>query len=503
VRTVTGLVDFVEQTLGRKATARDVRLPDLDDREPVEVAAVWTSDEARTRWDNLLAAVVRAPDDGRWPDRANAWRLQLMVRPDGRGLRVLDRSTTAGPLDTRYSSVQHARPALLAARDRLFAPETLSRLRGELPLDLDITIGAGALSFAGHQRHALGRALVAAITDASFAMGISLEEHRRASNSPRSSMKRFERRLIGHVTRVAVAYLGARVLEDKGFWPGRTRPTNDPDRLIREVTERTNGFFTATRDDSLAALQGQHAALQMIAKHLGGCRSFALVDDQDIGDVYANALTTLPAEVAQEKEFKDLQQHYTPVGIARRILENLPLERIPVEERFVFDPAAGSGSLLLAATRRLAEMHDAPAGLDERRKWLRTHVAGNDIDPRARMITGLRYTLVGEAFGDALQLTAPQNFGNADYRTLTSESLATMSGGRPRILVANPPYAEEREADAKQDVQVAAKFVERALSWLREGDLFGLVLPQSFLTQRSHGVGDARAALARGMSRIL
>lgn len=493
---MTSLVDFVERTLGRTATARDVRLPDLTDGEPVNVAAIWTSDGSRTRWDNLLAAVVDAPDDKRWSARAEAWRLQLMVLPHGSGLRVLDRSAPAGTLDTRFTSVQRAQPALRAARDRLFAPETLSRLRGELPLDLDITIGAGLQNFAGQQRHALGRALIAAISDAAISMGIPLEQHRRGPNRPSRTLTKFECIQVGHVTRIAVAYLGARVLEDKGFWPGRTHPTNDPDRLIREVTDRTNGFFKATRDVSLVALHGHHAALQMIAKHLGGCRSFALVDDQDIGDLYECALTTLPAEVAHEDQFRDLQQHYTPVGIARRMLEHLPLERIPAQERFVFDPAAGSGSLLLAATRRLAQMHDAPVQPDDRRAWLHTHVAGNDIDPRARMITGLRYTLVAEAFGAAVPFEAPEHFGNADYRSLTPESFAAMSGGRPRILVANPPYAEEREDGGARDVQIAAKFVESALSWLRDGDLFGLVLPQAFLTQRSHGVGDARAALS-------
>lgn len=493
---MTSLVDFVERTLRHPVTARDVRLPDVLDREPVKVAAIWTSDGTRTRWDNLLAAVFEEPDDGRAAARVEAWRLQLAVLREGDGLRILDRSQPARALDNSYPSLERAEPALRAARDRLFAPETLSRLRGELPLDLDITIGTGAQGFASRERNALGQALIAAIDDALGAMGISLEQHRRGSNRPRDPSRKHERLLIGHVTRVAVAYLGARVLEDKGFWPDRRRPTNDPDRLIREVTERTNGFFKTTRDESLVALRGHHAAYQMLAKHLGGHRSLALVDEQDIGDLYERALAKLPADVAHEDQFKDLQQHYTPVSIARRILDHLPLERVPARNRFVFDPAAGSGSLLLAATRRLSMMRDAPVDLDERRAWLRSRVLGNDIDPRARMITGLRYTLVSEALGAAFPFEMPTYFGNSDYRSLTQANIDAMPGRRPRVLVANPPYAEEREGGSGRDVQVASRFVEHVLSWLREGDLFGLVLPQPFLTQKTHTVGDARATLS-------
>jgi type I restriction-modification system DNA methylase subunit len=46
------------------------------------------------------------------------------------------------------------------------------------------------------------------------------------------------------------------------------------------------------------------------------------------------------------------------------MLELLPLERLHPEERIIFDPAAGSGSLLLAATSRLAGVSDIPENLE-------------------------------------------------------------------------------------------------------------------------------------------
>jgi hypothetical protein len=497
------LTGVVAEALDRAPTGRSVLLPAPNpSTRPIEVSAIWTVGQQTARWDNLFAAVIeepRAGDDSAavWAERAGAWGLQLLVLRDGEGVRVIRHGEGTAGGERRFPSVGAAVPSLQNARDQLFSAESLWRSRGMLPMDLDFELGATVSSFVGRGRATLGECLLTAINEAAAELGISVDVHTRGSNRPRSEARRGERRQIGHIVRVAVAYMGARILEDKGFWPERHKPTNDVVTLLDDVTGRTNGFFKTTHDESLALLRNHHHALRKIAKHLGGNCSFTLVDEQDVGELYEEACRRLPDDVATDDQFRDLQQHYTPVAIARRMLELLPLERIPVEERLIFDPAAGSGSLLLAATRRLALMRDAPQAFDERRAWLESHVAGNDLDPRARMITGLRYTLVQQALGDMFPSNAPRTFTGRDYDTLTSAELTEHCGRRPRVLVANPPYGERRDTTTKRDVQVAARFVDRALTWLREGDQFGIVLPQSFLTQTTHAVGEARAALAR------
>jgi hypothetical protein len=425
-----------------------------------------------------------------WSDKLTGWHIQLGILWSNGTFRVLERRTAAPLVATSFTSQKRAETALREARARLFAPEVLSKLREELPLNLDTTIGAIGSGFARSHRRSLAEALISAIREASGELDIDIEA-RTGERQRGHSLAPYKLRLLGHILRIAVAYLGARVLEDKGFFgPERRRPTNDVAQLIREVTARTNGFFRTTRDSSLAVLEGHHASLQKLAKHLGGRQSFALVDDQDVADLYARVLTLLPPEVKLGDEFKDLQQHYTPASIARRMLEQLPIERIPTDERRVFDPAAGSGSLLLEATRRLGTMRDAPNDPAARRMWLASNVLGNDADPRASIITGLRYTLVAETFGETVLYPSPK-FLNRDYRRLGPKDFAALPGGRPRILVANPPYAEEG------DVQLAANFVKSALSWLQLGDLFAFVLPEAFLAQRTHDVGDARKLLSR------
>ncbi|OBQ34017.1 MAG: hypothetical protein AN487_19145 [Anabaena sp. CRKS33] len=49
---------------------------------------------------------------------------------------------------------------------------------------------------------------------------------------------------------------------------------------------------------------------------------------------------------------------------------------------------------------------------------------------------------------------------------------------KPRVIVANPPFAEDG------NTQQAARFIKKALNWLEKGSQVAFVLPQSFLTNQ-------------------
>jgi type I restriction-modification system DNA methylase subunit len=167
------------------------------------------------------------------------------------------------------------------------------------------------------------------------------------------------------------------------------------------------------------------------------------------------------------------------------MLELLPLERLRPEERIIFDPAAGSGSLLLAATSRLAGMSDIPENLEERKSYLANHVVGNDLDQYADLVTQLRYTLAKESLGQDIPFPFPKHFTHENYNDLNKENM----GIKPRVIIANPPFAEDG------NTQLAARFIEKALSWLEKGSQFAFILPQSFLSSTTHGIPDARRLL--------
>ncbi|MEA5509335.1 N-6 DNA methylase [Crocosphaera sp. UHCC 0190] len=142
-----------------------------------------------------------------------------------------------------------------------------------------------------------------------------------------------------------------------------------------------------------------------------------MVDHRDVGLLYERAIKELPNNLGG-KDWSDLQRHYTPVAIAEKMLELLPLERIRPEERVIFDPAAGSGSLLLAATSRLARMSDIPEEIKARTQYLANHIAGNDLDKYADLVTKLRYLLAQESLEKNISFPFPNHYTHQDYEQL-------------------------------------------------------------------------------------
>ncbi len=277
---------------------------------------------------------------------------------------------------------------------------------------------------------------------------VGISNQRKNTKSVISSRHEIE----GHAIRVAIAFLSARILEDKGFFGSESRiPTDDPRLLLNLTVPRANGFFKKALEESIPHLSDR--ILQRLAVNLGSRVSFVLVDHRDVGLLYERAIEKLPSEIEGE-QWTDLQRHYTPIAIAEKMLELLPLERLRPEERIIFDPAAGSGSLLLAATSRLAGMIDIPENLEARKSYLANHVVGNDLDQYADLVTQLRYTLARESLGQDIPFPFPNNFTHQDYELLTKDNM----GIKPRVIVANPPFKKDG------NIERAAEFLKIALS---------------------------------------
>jgi hypothetical protein len=443
-----------------------------------EVDHVFTIDGTRPRWDNLalFVCVVRGgePDIATWQRRVDALPVDATILAANDSSFFIEKQQV-GPSVARRLNLEELRLELAAYKERIFSPRRLAALRsGQLSFaDAATTISPGSLEFVSRHREDLSKALSSAV-------------HEALSAFDDAARKRFTSGVTkDDVLDVALGYLAARILEDKGAL-GRTSSSlaNDPADLIsRIMAEGRNGFFKRA-SEALGGVLRVPGVLDRLAAHLGPATTFALVDHVDVARVYEDLLHQLRAtHEASAASWVNLQQHYTPMSLTSRILERLPIERLRPEERYIFDPAAGSGSLLIAATLRLAGMRDSPArNLPE---YLSAHVIGNDLDARARDITLVRYCLLQESrLGGDFHLEPV--YWQKDYKTFSRSSLDPL---RPRVLVANPPFGKDGNK------QEAATFIELALPWLDEGALLGLVLPQTFLTQKKGNVESARSLL--------
>ena len=169
-----------------------------------------------------------------------------------------------------------------------------------------------------------------------------------------------------------------------------------------------------------------------------------------IGDLYERALV---AERSWRTEsLVDLKGvHYTPLAITKRILDRLPLERLPVEERTVCDLACGSGSFLLAATERLSALfHPREPGASALgREGVRKAVMGNDLDPVTILVAKLSYLVAyWNQVDEAAGVPYPNLHGQGN--ALTLDPLAAF-GSMPSVIVGNPPFDGDKPASAFLD----------------------------------------------------
>lgn len=482
------ILPTIHRVLGPAPYPR-VRLPDPaatkqnNRQSSVLTVDVWTRDCHTPRIDNLSVLVAESLDghsQEAWSRRLVDYQASAAVLPAFGGCTLLFRDP-GDRITSREVDDSGLAEELARRRAALFTPQALSAFStGQLSFAaLETQVSIRSFSYLLKERDNLADAVT---TTVSRAITVESEDRVRHGATGHSGFTAEE-----DVIRVAFAYIAARILEDKGFFGEDAIPEYNPSRLLDRAVARVNGFLRRTRDHVLNNLCD--AAQQVLAKFLGMDVTFALMDYLHIGQIYERMTGLLPEQRAADIS-GHLQRHYTPDPIAIRLLEHLPVERLRPKARVIFDPAAGSGTLLLAATRRLAALTDIPSDEHARRRYLETHVAGNDLDEHASLVTYLRYLLIHESY--RIPFPKPTYFGVGDFARFDVASLTSHIGHRPTIIVANPPFQESGDG---HDSQLAAGFVERALSWMRPGDMFGFILPQTFLHSRSHGYGKARRTM--------
>ncbi|WP_103670004.1 N-6 DNA methylase [Pseudanabaena sp. BC1403] len=458
---------------------RNIPMPEIDTQGIVKIEALWTDGGLRPNA-NILAFFVQPVSDendlDRWRRRLEEWPVRGGLLVGSEHLHLVTPSDSSKRLDEKTLDINAWRETLVSPKPHLFTPKALSQFRqGQLSLsDLEETISERSFTFLLRQQERIDKAFQKAIEEA-----LKKVKSSQGIGSSRNEIQ-------GHVIRVAIAYLAARILQDKGFFgAAELSQTNDPIDLLNLMVTRTNGFFRRALE---SAQFTNEVIRQQLALYMGQSVSFALTNQRDVGSLYEKAIIELPDDL-NGNTWGDLNRHYTPIKVAEKMLELLPLERIRPEERVIFDPAAGSGSLLLAATARLAQMSDIPTDEQSRRDYLANHVIGNDLDRDVNLITQLRYFLARESAGISDLLPSPKFYGE-NYEFLKKENIIQKIGNKPRILIANPPF------EIRGDKQLAFEFVKQSINWLDDGSQFAFILPSSFISGKKHGISDIRKTLS-------
>lgn len=263
--------------------------------------------------------------------------------------------------------------------------------------------------------------------------------------------------------RLVIASLAAVIVRDK-YRLGDVSPGN----LVDAVLVRHGSYFSGLAGWQLEV----PALLETVLDELGEDVDYSAIDARSINSVYEQFFLTRELQ-------KEFGIFHTDLRFASRILDYLPVEEIPPDERYVVDPACGSGNLLLAAQERLENLSPGQWSPEDTHLWLKTHIYGSDIEPIAVEIAKLSLLVSSLPLGNSWQI---------EHRdALIGEAHLPVA---PTIWVTNPPWRNPKGARAEK----ATRFLAKAVATLAEGGLLACILPASWLSARQHR--DSRRELA-------
>ncbi len=303
----------------------------------VVAPALWTRDGFQPQWNNLAVVASELENSeglSLWSDVLIDLGIPLGIFVTNDSFFLASRAASGG-IRTQQIAFEELVPLLRERNPDLFTPRSLGALRaGQLSFaDVEERVSEDSFNFHLRYHAQLSQSLENAITSALIAeldaqSRIHGTLHMAEANSVYDSI------LI-----VAIAYLAARILEDKGFFESYQMPTANVQELLVKTRAKINGFFQNALYTELPRVSDE--ALQQLSIELGTRAIFTLVDHHDVAEIYEKAIRT-PLEVSQlefaafTNSLPDLQQHYTPIKLAERMLEFLPLERLRPEDRRIF-----------------------------------------------------------------------------------------------------------------------------------------------------------------------
>lgn len=230
--------------------------------------------------------------------------------------------------------------------------------------------------------------------------------------------------------------------------------------LVDAALARHGEYFA-----ELAEWQGKQPHLvESVFDELGDGVDYSAIDARSINAVYEKLFLTPQLR-------RDLGIFHTGHRLASRILDHLPVEEIPPEDRFVVDTACGAGNLLLAAQERLENLSPGDWSPEDTHRWLKTHIYGSDIEPIAVEIAKLSLLVSSLPMGNSWRI---------ERRDALDDTVNF--DPPPTIWVTNPPWLNQKGA---RD-ELAIKFLSRALEATADGGLLAVILPVAWLSARQH-----------------
>jgi hypothetical protein len=265
--------------------------------------------------------------------------------------------------------------------------------------------------------------------------------------------------------RLIFRLIAAKLLGDRQYSTGWLNPD------AREVIQLVENFyFQHTQPE---AVLGDIFVQDTAWRHIRTAFSFRNLSVEALAYVYENTLVTPQIR-------KDLGTHATPPEIAEYIVQNLPLEELPYEDRHIFEPFCGHAPFLTAALARLRTLLPIDMHTEQRHEYFIRMLSGMEVD-----------SFACEAARNSLILA---DFPNPNGWSITNADFFALDNldkylNQAQVVLCNPPYEnfKLKQRQTNRSITSANKAVEALLRILqRPPKMLSIVLPRVFINGRSY-----------------
>ncbi|OGW17389.1 MAG: hypothetical protein A3G93_03905 [Nitrospinae bacterium RIFCSPLOWO2_12_FULL_45_22] len=260
--------------------------------------------------------------------------------------------------------------------------------------------------------------------------------------------------------RLIFRFLAAKILKDK------KHPGNWATPQANSIIEEIQRFYGLTAPNMQKILD-EPGTQQIVWDKFRNAFNFQNTSVDDLAFIYENTLI-------REETRKQFGIHSTPPVIAELIVDRLPFESLPQDERYVLEPCAGHGVFLVAALRRLRELLPISWRDKERHRYLKDRLTAIEIDPFAAEVCRLSLILADYPNPDGWEIM-PEDIFASD---VLKKQLKTS-----QIVLCNPPFEDFtpferiRYSNKVLSVHKPYEILRRVLE--HPPAMFGFVLPKS------------------------
>lgn len=238
--------------------------------------------------------------------------------------------------------------------------------------------------------------------------------------------------------RLIFRLVAAKLLTDRQY-PGNWA---DPD--VRAVIQKVDEFYfrTSKSERVLADRAVQQVAWDEIRTGFR-LQNLSL---EALAYVYENTFVSREIRRAYDT-------HATPSEVAEFIVQQLPFEAIPRDQRTVFEPFAGHAPFLTAALGRLRSLLPSYEGVDERHEYLVRMLSGIELDSFACEIAW--HSLILADYPN------PNGWSIEEANAFASPKFWEFLAGA-NIVLCNPPFGQftTQEREQYTNLRAANKAVE-------------------------------------------